>query len=103
METKLSGFHTSLYIPAIQKLAFHLQHVRIIGTNHCGAMRRIAFERRELSQNVLFHRDYAERLVARFAHQIKSEYYGGNRSVSMEGISMETFSSLPKVDVNSTT
>ena len=38
METTISDFHTSFYIPAIQKLAFHLPHVRILGTNHCGEM-----------------------------------------------------------------
>ena len=44
METKISGFHTSFYITAIQNLAFHLPHVHILGTNHCGEMRRIAFK-----------------------------------------------------------
>ena len=44
METTISDFHTSFYIPAIQKLAFHLPHVRIIGTNHCGEMQRTAFK-----------------------------------------------------------
>ena len=60
METTISDFHTSFYIPAIQNLAFHLPHVLILGTNHCGEMRRIAFKRRELFQNVLCRRDYAE-------------------------------------------
>ena len=36
METTISDFHTSFYIPAIQKLAFHMTHVHILGTNHCG-------------------------------------------------------------------
>ena len=36
METSISDFHTSFYIPAIHKLAFYLPHVRIFGTNHCG-------------------------------------------------------------------
>ena len=72
METKISGFHTSFYIPAIQKLAFHLPHVRIIVTNHCGEMRHTAFKRRELSQYVLCCCDYAERLVAIFSNQIQS-------------------------------
>ena len=71
METTISDFYTSLYIPAIQKLASHLPHVRIIGTNHCGEMRCIVFKRRELFQDVLCRRYYAERVVARFAHQIK--------------------------------
>ena len=48
MKTTISDFHTSFYIPSIQKLDFHLPHVRILGTNHCGEMRRTAFKRREL-------------------------------------------------------
>ena len=70
METTISDFHASFYIPSIQKLAFHLPHVCILVTNHCGAMQRTAFKRRELFQDVLCRRDYAERVVASFAHQI---------------------------------
>ena len=36
METIISNFHTSFYIPAIQKLAFNIPHVQIQGTNNCG-------------------------------------------------------------------
>ena len=86
METNISDFHTSFYIPAIPKLAFHLPHVHILGTNHCGAIRRKAFKLRELFQDVLCCRDYADRVVASFYHQIQSEYYGGNRSMSIEVI-----------------
>ena len=76
METTISGFHTNFYIPAIQKLAFHLPHVHILGTNQCGAMRHTAFKQHELFHDVLCHSDYAERVVASFARQMKSEYYG---------------------------
>ena len=89
METTIFEFHTRYYIPAIQKLDFHLPHVRILGTNHCGEMRCTAFERRELFQDVICRRDYAEGVVARFANQIQSEYYGGNRSVYIEGIELK--------------
>ena len=68
METKIYDFCTNFYIPAIQKLAFHLPHVSILGTNHCGSMQRTAFKRRELFQYVLCRREYSERLVASFAH-----------------------------------
>ena len=71
MKTTIYDFHTSLYIPAIQKLAFRLPHVHIFGTNNCGEMRLTSFKRRELFQDVLCRRYYAERVVARFAHQIK--------------------------------
>ena len=71
METTISGFRTSFYIPAIQKLAFHIPHVRILGTNHCGEMQRTAFKRCELFQDVLCCRDYSEKVVASFPHQIQ--------------------------------
>ena len=75
--------------------------MRILGTNHCGELRRTAFKRRELFQDVLCLRDYEERLVASFDNQIQSEYYGGNRSVSIEGIVLEHFSAAPQADINS--
>ena len=71
METKIYDFHTSFYIPAIQKLDFHLTHMCILGTNHCGEMRRTAFKRCESFQDVICRRDYAERGVAIFDHQIQ--------------------------------
>ena len=33
-ETYINDFHTIFYIPEIQKLEFHLPHVRILGKNH---------------------------------------------------------------------
>ena len=72
METKIYDFHTIFYIPSIQKLAFPLLYVLILGTNHCGEMQRTAFKRRELFQDVLCRRDYAERVVASFSNQIQS-------------------------------
>ena len=103
METTISDFHTSFYIPAIQKLFFHLPHLRILGTNHCGELRCTAFKRRELFQDVLCCRDYAERVVASFSNQIQYEYYGVNRSVSIEGITLKHFSAAPQADINSST
>ena len=73
METTISDFHTSSYIPAIQNLAFCLPHVRILGKNHCVVMQHTAFKRLKLFQHVLCCRDYAERVVASFAYQIQSE------------------------------
>ena len=47
METTISNFHTSFFIPEIHKLAFLIPHVQILGTNNCGDSRQTAFERRE--------------------------------------------------------
>ena len=103
VDTTIYDFHTSFYIPYIQILAFHMPHVRILGTNHCGELRRTAFKRRELFQDVLCCRDYEEMLVASFANQIQSDCYGGNRSVSIEVIALENFSAAPQTDINSST
>ena len=72
METTIQTFHTSFYIPQIHKLAFHILHVQVLGTNHCGDYRQTAFKRCESFQDVLCFRDYAESLVAIFDHKVKS-------------------------------
>ena len=103
IETTIYEFHTSFYIPTIQKLAFHLTHVRILGTNRCGERRRTAFKQCELFQDVLCFRDYSKRVIASFANQIKLEHYGGNRYVYIEGFILENFSALRKADIKSST
>ena len=83
METSIAYFHTSLYIPEIQKLAFHLPCVCILGNNNCGNTCREAFKCCSAKQDVLCRHGYVERVVASFAHQIQYEYYGGNIYVSI--------------------
>ena len=67
-------------------------HICIIGMHHCGNTRREAFKSRSYFQYLLCRRDYAEHVVAIFAHQIKSKYYGGNRYVSIEVVDLKRFS-----------
>ena len=91
MEKYISDFHTIFYITAIKKLAFHLPHIHILGTKHCGNTHREAFKRRIANKYVLCRRDYAEIVVASFSHQIQSGYYGGNIYVYIEVIALEHF------------
>ena len=72
METTMSDFNTSFYIPAIQKSAFHLPQVSILNKNHCGKMRQTSFKQRKLFQDVLCWRKYDERVVVSFVNQIQS-------------------------------
>ena len=102
METSITNFHISLYILEIKKLVFHLPHIPILGTNHCGNTRREAFKGHSAKQDVLFHRDCAERVVASLAHQIQSEYYSGNISVSIEGIALDHFSEPTHIETEET-
>ena len=60
--------------------------------HHCGNTRQEAFNRCSNSKDVLLCRDYSELVVARFSHQIQSEYYGGNMYLFIEGVSLEHFS-----------
>ena len=59
--------------------------------------------RRALFQYILCCRDYAQKVVAIFANKIKSAYYGGNISVSIEVIALEHFSAAPKEYTKSST
>ena len=92
METYIADFHISFYISEIQKVVFHLPHICILGTNHCGNTRCEAFKGHSAKQDVLSCCDYAEIVVASFAHQMQSEYYDVNISVSIEGIALDQFS-----------
>ena len=73
METYIAHFHTSFYITSIQKLDFSLPYLHVLGTNHCVDTRREVFKRHRAIQYLLCPRDYSERVVASFVHQIKSE------------------------------
>ena len=83
MDSSIVKFRHQLYIPTIKKLALHLLHVQIICMHHCGSTYQEVFKSRTAYPDVLCHRDYAEHAVARFAHQIQSKYYNGNRLVSI--------------------
>ena len=71
-------------IPEIQKLAFHLPYVSILGTNHCGKEHHETFKGQSKQHDILFRSDYAGRIVYSFSHHIQYAYYGGNWYASIE-------------------
>ena len=90
-ERIIAEFHKNFYKPVIQKLAFHLPHVRMLGTNNCGKMCREYFKARQDKKDVITRRDYAEQLTEKFPVQIQCQHFGGNRSLSMEGVAVQHF------------
>ena len=102
IETSILKFHNKYYITSIKKLAFHLPHVRIIGTHNCGKECHEEFKLRSKQHDVLCRSDYEDHIVSIFAHQIKSESCGGNRSVSIEGIELENFSASNQASLSLT-
>jgi hypothetical protein len=87
-ECAMGTFHAKYYQPALEKLAYHRPHVRILGKSCCGSARFEAFKRKP---SVRTRRDYAERLAAAFNLEAQHEHFGNGRSLSMEGSSVETF------------
>ena len=88
MEKSIVEFHIHFYTNAIQKLSLNFPHKYIIGTHQFGHTLREAFKNCSDYQDVLCHLNDAELVVSSFAHQIKSEYYVGNISMSIEGIEL---------------
>ena len=73
LDTYITEIHDNFYIPAIQKMEFHLAHALILGTHHYGKEFRKAFKRRLDLHGVLCRCYYAEWVVSSFAHQIQSK------------------------------
>ena len=73
MDLSTFYFYQYFYITEIQKLAFHLPHVRLIGMHQCIKTYQEALKSCSYFQNVLCCHDYSERVVAIFLHQIQSE------------------------------
>ena len=92
LENLISEFNDKYNSTEIKKLAFHLPHVCILGTHYCVKECHAAFKCRRKQYDVLCRCDYSECIVSSFSYQIQSEYYGGNRYVSIEGIALEHFS-----------
>jgi hypothetical protein len=78
------------YLPALEKYAYRIHHVRILSKDFCGKERFEAFKKRPGDVNT--RRDYAGRLSAKFNLEIQSFHFGNGRSLSMEGSSVEVFS-----------
>ena len=70
MEPSIVEFRQYFYIPAIRKFAFHLLHVQIVGTHHCGNTHQEEFKRRSGFRDMLCRHDWVEHVVSRFSHQI---------------------------------
>jgi hypothetical protein len=86
----IGTFIEDLYLPALEKYAYHVPHVQILGKNYCGELRQERFRRNP--GWVKTKRDYAERLSAKFNMEIQSDHFGNGRSLSIEGSSVEFFS-----------
>jgi len=88
LKRSIGEFHKDYHIPFLKKLAYHLPYVRMLGRKHCGNERARAAA--TLNQ-LLIRRDYADRWKAVFHEEIQSEHFGNSRSLSIEGVSVESW------------
>ena len=61
MKNTLKEFHDDCHEPAI-KIAFHIPHGTILGTNHFWKTKREVFEKRHILMDMKSHCDYSEHL-----------------------------------------
>jgi hypothetical protein len=85
-------FFRDFYLPALEKYAHHIAHVKILSKSDCGIMRQSTFE--ETPGDLKTRHDYAERLSAVFADEVQSSHFGNGRSLSIEGSKVESFDSM---------
>jgi hypothetical protein len=87
----IGEFIVQYYLPGLEKLAYHLPHVKILSkrVGQCAAMRYETFKKEP--GWFMVRRDYAERLLAEFDLEVQSTHFGNHRSLSMEGSAVEFF------------
>ena len=66
----------------LNKYAYHLPHVILLGKNECSKIRKESLK----IGDVETIRDYAERLSFDFDNEIMSQHFGNSLSLSMEGV-----------------
>ena len=81
------------YIPMLEKYAYHLPHVILLGKNETSADRSKNLQPGDIETS----RDYAERLVFEKGKEIMSQHFGSHPSLSMEGVGLRYFP-LEEVD-----
>jgi hypothetical protein len=85
-------YFREFYLPALEKYAHHIAHVKILSKTECGIMCQSTFE--QTPGDLKTRHDYAERLSAVFADEIQSSHFGNGRSLSIEGSKVESFDSM---------
>ena len=78
-------------VSTIEKLSFHLAHVRILGSMECGKTINDCFRANASKNNIEFKKDYAEKFTEVTGIEIYSKNWGGKRKLPMEGIAVEYF------------
>ena len=83
----IGNFMSDFYLLALEKCVYHIHNVKMLSKNVCGSKRRTAFIYKHGS--LLTVRVYSERLSDHFDLEIQSNHFGNQRSLSIEGCSVD--------------
>ena len=70
MKKSFLDFYDNFYIPMLNKYAYHLPHVILLGKNECSKIRKDSLKVGDIETT----RDYAERLSFDFDNEIMSQH-----------------------------
>ena len=94
MDTYIDDFHASFYIPEIKKASIPpatCSNINYRDTSLCKPMPLCIQKLYSVSRYAVLSW-LCRSSGSQFSHQIQSQYYGGNRYVSIEGVLLEHFS-----------
>ena len=86
-EVTICKFMSDFYLSTFEKFMYHIHNVKILSKKFCWAKRRTTFMCKPGSLLTVW--DYAERLSAHFDLEIQSDHFGNERSLLIEGCSVE--------------
>jgi hypothetical protein len=90
LKRTIGDFMNEYYLPALEEYAYHLSHVKILGTRVCGKMRDEWFCKLG-RRSIRTIRDFAEALKMEFIKELQKEHFGGCVSLHIEGSSLRYF------------
>ena len=97
IQHNIVGFHKDFYIKKIVTLAYHLSYYKILGKHHVADVRHKSFESTPVDTSTWS--EYVERFSFDRVSQIHNNFFGNNRSSSMDGCCLDRF--IKTVNVSS--
>ena len=91
IEIPIHKFTKDYYIPAQEKLTFHLDHLQILGNNECGATRKDAIKSRQINGDIRVIKYHAGKYSESISIQDQSQHWGGDSQLPTEGAAMYYF------------
>ena len=91
IEYPIHKFLKDYYIPAIEKLSFHLERVQILGGNECVTTRKEAMKSHKIYIDIREIKYYAGKYSESTSLKIQYQHWVGKRQLFMEIVTLDYF------------